>query len=91
MIPLEDATVVRKQDTLGGRPLFRGTRVPVETLFEHLADGMSLDEVLDEFPSISREAALAALAQACDLLKANAPLMANDDPTWWAKPRASAS
>lgn len=37
-----------------GRRVFRGTRVPVEVLFENLADGMSLDEVIAEYPTLNR-------------------------------------
>ena len=36
-------------DVMGGRLVFRGTRIPVEVLFENLADGMSLDEILDAY------------------------------------------
>lgn len=46
---------------LAGRPVFRGTRVPVEVLFDNLADGMSLDEILDEYPTIARSDAIAVL------------------------------
>ncbi len=46
---------------LAGRPVFRGTRVPVEVLFDNLADGMSLDEILDEYPTIARDDAIAVL------------------------------
>ena len=41
-----------------------GTRVPVAVLFENLADGMTLDEVLDAYPTLSREAALSVLREA---------------------------
>jgi uncharacterized protein (DUF433 family) len=51
-------------EVLGGTPVFVGTRVPLAVLFENLADGMSLAEILDAFPSLSREAALVALQQA---------------------------
>ncbi|MCO5160026.1 MAG: DUF433 domain-containing protein [Mesorhizobium sp.] len=44
---------------LAGRPVFRGTRVPIEILFDNLADGMSLDEILDEYPTIPRSDAIA--------------------------------
>jgi uncharacterized protein (DUF433 family) len=47
-----------------GTPVFRGTRVPVKTLFEHLEAGDSLDVFLDDFPSVSRELAVAVLEQA---------------------------
>ena len=46
---------------LGGRPAFAGTRVPVEALFDYLADGLSLDYFLESFPSVSRERAVAVL------------------------------
>lgn len=44
-------------DILGGVPVFKGTRVPIKSLFEYLEDNYSLDEFLDCFPSVSREAA----------------------------------
>jgi uncharacterized protein (DUF433 family) len=47
-----------------GTPVFSGTRVPVKTLFDHLEAGDSLDVFLDDFPSVSRELAVAVLEQA---------------------------
>jgi len=44
-------------DILGGTPVFKGTRVPVKTLFEYLENNYSLDEFLECFPSVTREAA----------------------------------
>jgi uncharacterized protein (DUF433 family) len=38
-------------NTLGGQPVFKGTRVPVESLFDHLEFGISLDEFLNDFPN----------------------------------------
>lgn len=52
--PSLDDLIVSTPGILGGRPVFRGTRVPVEVLFENLADGMSLDEILDDFPTLDR-------------------------------------
>jgi uncharacterized protein (DUF433 family) len=52
----------RDPGILGGTPVFKGTRVPVETIFDWLADGCDLDEFLDNFPTVSREAALQVLA-----------------------------
>jgi uncharacterized protein (DUF433 family) len=49
---------------LGGTPVFSGTRVPFRILFEYLETGDSLDVFLDEFPSVSRELAVAGLEQA---------------------------
>jgi uncharacterized protein (DUF433 family) len=48
----------------GGTPVFSGTRVPVKNLFDYLEAGDSLDEFLEDFPSVSREVAIAALEQA---------------------------
>ena len=59
MDPREFITV--DPDILGGTPVFRGTRVPVRTLFEYLADSLSLDYFLETFPSVSRELAVAVL------------------------------
>lgn len=47
-----------------GTPVFRGTRVPVKTLFDHLEAGDPLEVFLDDFPSVSRELAVAVLEQA---------------------------
>jgi uncharacterized protein (DUF433 family) len=46
---------------LGGTPVFVGTRVPVKSLYDYLEAGDSLDEFLNDFPSVSREQAIAAL------------------------------
>ena len=51
-------------DILGGTPVFVGTRVPFRNLIDYLERGHSLDEFLDEFPSVSREQAVAALEAA---------------------------
>ena len=48
-------------DILGGAPVFKGTRVPVKTLFEYLENNYSLEEFLECFPSVSRELALRVL------------------------------
>jgi uncharacterized protein (DUF433 family) len=50
-------------DILGGTPVFKGTRVPVKTLFEYLEDSYSLDEFLECFPSVTREMARRVLEQ----------------------------
>ena len=47
-----------------GTPVFAGTRVPVKTLFDHLEAGDSLEVFLDDFPSVSREQAIAVLEEA---------------------------
>lgn len=46
---------------LSGTPVFRGTRVPVESLFAHLERGIALDDFLDDFPAVKKEQAIAIL------------------------------
>lgn len=48
---------------LGGTPVFRGTRVPVQTLFQYLESNYTMDEFLECFPTVTREAAIALLDQ----------------------------
>lgn len=55
-------------DIHSGTPVFRGSRVPVKTLFDHLEAGDSLEVFLDDFPSVSRDLAVAVLEQARVLL-----------------------
>jgi uncharacterized protein (DUF433 family) len=55
-------------DILSGQTVFAGTRVPVETLFDHLEAGIPLDEFLDDFPTVSKEQAVALLEVASKLL-----------------------
>ena len=62
--------IVKDQDVLGGTPVFRGTRVPVRTLFDYLEGGETLEDFLQGFPSVTRESAVAALEEAKDLLVA---------------------
>ncbi|HEV3113011.1 MAG TPA: DUF433 domain-containing protein [Candidatus Binataceae bacterium] len=59
-------------EILGGTPVFVGTRVPLRNLIDYLEDGYSLDEFLDDFPSVSREQAIAALEAAHEALIADA-------------------
>ncbi len=51
-------------EVLGGTPVFRGTRVPVKTLFDYLRWNYTLEEFLEYFPSVSRAAAEAVLTEA---------------------------
>jgi uncharacterized protein (DUF433 family) len=55
-------------DILSGKPVFTGTRVPVDTLFDHLEAGVSLDDFLDDFPSVKKEQAIALLDIASKLI-----------------------
>jgi uncharacterized protein (DUF433 family) len=59
-------------EIMGGTPCLSGTRVPFQTLLDYLEAGDSLDVFLDDFPSVSRELAVAALQQAGDLALARA-------------------
>jgi len=49
---------------MGGTPVFAGTRVPVETLFDYLEEGESIDDFLEGFPGVSREQVIAVLEEA---------------------------
>jgi uncharacterized protein (DUF433 family) len=51
-------------DILGGTPVFAGTRVPVHALFDYLQGGRTLEKFLDDFPTVPKELAIAALEQA---------------------------
>lgn len=61
-------------ETLGGTPVFKGTRVPVKTLFDYLENNYTLDEFLECFPSVTREMARRVLerSEAALLLPATA-------------------
>jgi uncharacterized protein (DUF433 family) len=59
-------------EIMGGTPVFVGTRVPVQTLLDYLEAGDPLDEFLENFPSVSRDQAVAVLELAKELLLARA-------------------
>jgi uncharacterized protein (DUF433 family) len=61
--------IVRDPEILGGVPVFRGTRVPFKNLLDYLEGGHTLGEFLEEFPSVTREAAIAALEHAGAIAK----------------------
>jgi uncharacterized protein (DUF433 family) len=56
-----DDLITTNPHILGGVPVFKGTRVPVRTLFEYLESNYTLDEFLECFPSVGREMALRVL------------------------------
>ena len=58
-------------DILGGTPVFAGTRVPIKNLFDYLEANQSLDEFLDDFPSVKRDQAIAVLERLKDILLAH--------------------
>jgi uncharacterized protein (DUF433 family) len=60
----------RDPEILGGTPVFRGTRVPVQTLFEWIEDGESLSFFLENFPTVAREQAIDVLELYKELLLA---------------------
>ena len=53
--------VVSNPGILGGTPVFRGTRLPIQTLFDYLADGLTLDYFLETFEGVTREQATGVL------------------------------
>lgn len=52
-------------EILGGTPVFAGTRVPVQSLFDHLEAGDSIDDFLEGFPSVKRQQVIALLEASC--------------------------
>ena len=56
--------VTRRDDLAWGTAVFAGTRVPVETLFDYLASGMTVDDFVRQFPTVTRELAVAVLEDA---------------------------
>lgn len=64
------AVIVKDPDVLGGEPVFRQTRVPFQALLDYLEHGKTLDQFLDQFPSVTREDAIAALEEAKSLVVA---------------------
>jgi uncharacterized protein (DUF433 family) len=71
---------------MGGTPVFVGTRVPFQTLLDYLEAGDPLGEFLDDFPSVTREQAVAALEQAAEALISRAHSACREPPprsvTW---------
>ena len=57
-------SIVKDPDILGGEPVFRGTRVPFKILIEYLEGGDTLDQFLEQYPSVSRELAINAIDEA---------------------------
>lgn len=66
----EETLIQRSDDILGGTPVFAGTRVPVQTLFDYIEEGDSLNEFLDDFPAVSREHAVKVLERMKETLLA---------------------
>jgi len=64
--------VQRSSKVMGGTPVFAGTRVPIQTLLDYLEAGDRLDDFLDEFPTVTREKAVAFLELAKEAAVAQA-------------------
>jgi uncharacterized protein (DUF433 family) len=60
MNKIKDFITIDKE-VLGGTPVFKGTRVPVQSLFWHLKDGISISEFLEDFPTVTRDQAAAVI------------------------------
>ncbi len=71
-MPTRESVVRSDPAVLGGTPVFVGTRVPIKNLLDYLEAGDSLETFLDDFPSVTRERAIAALEIAKDFLTAGA-------------------
>jgi uncharacterized protein (DUF433 family) len=65
---MKTSVVSRDPDVMSGAPVFRGTRVPVQTLLDHLEGGDSIDDFLQGFPTVTREQVIAFLEEAKDRL-----------------------
>jgi uncharacterized protein (DUF433 family) len=65
-----ESVIVQDPDIHSGEPVFRGTRVPFQTLLDYLEGGETLDEFLRQFPGVTREQAIAALEEAKTLVLA---------------------
>ena len=63
-MPLPDPLITISPDYLSGAPIFTGTRVPVQALFDYVEGGDALDEFLTDFPNVTRDHAIAVLEMA---------------------------
>jgi uncharacterized protein (DUF433 family) len=70
MATVSESVIVQDPEILSGEPVFRGTRVPFQTLLDYLEGGETLDEFLEQFPGVTRSNAIAALQEARALVLA---------------------
>ena len=70
MAVVPESVIIQDPDIHSGEPVFRGTRVPFQTLLDYLEGGETLDEFLEQYPGVSREQAVAALEEARALILA---------------------
>jgi uncharacterized protein (DUF433 family) len=61
---VSERVIIKDSDILGGEPVFRGTRVPFKVLIEYLGGSDTLDQFLEQYPSVSRILAIAAIEEA---------------------------
>ena len=71
-MPLPEPLVTRSDEVMSGAVVFAGTRVPVQTLLDYLEEGDTLDHFLEDFPTVSREHAVAVLELAKNSVFAHA-------------------
>ena len=64
MATVSENAIIKDPNILGREPVFRGTRVPFKVLIDYLEGGDTLDQFLEEYPSVSRELAIAAIEEA---------------------------
>ena len=64
MASVPDSVIIQDPEIHSGEPVFRGTRVPFQTLIDYLGGGETLDEFLVQYPGVSREKAIAAREEA---------------------------
>ena len=67
----DNPVIVKNDNILGGEPVFRNTRVPFQALLDYLEHGKTLDEFLDDFPTVRRNEAIAGLEEAKALVVAH--------------------
>jgi len=65
----QNSAIVRDKDIQAGRPVFQGTRVPIEDLFDYLESGDTLEGFLDAFPSVQRDIAVQVLEEFRELVR----------------------
>lgn len=68
MTTVRDSVIIQDPEIHSGEPVFRGTRVPFQTLLDYLEGGETLDEFLEQYPGVTRENAIAALEEAKALI-----------------------
>ncbi|HHG75131.1 MAG TPA: DUF433 domain-containing protein [Persephonella sp.] len=61
--------IISDPNILRGKPVIKGTRIPVELILEKLGEGMSIEELLEAYPSLTKEDVLAALSYSADVIK----------------------